>query len=288
MNGGKFSSICLKLVPAFSLAMLMCCQCCFGASETHATETLNTNLLQGIRIFRKGLSKWDADILRDSKHRFDRICDNFPQRQRAFYWKGVAGVHLAIKLNDKPDKHGSRIEKCLEDSSKALEKAIEMKPDDAESHALLATAIGLRIARNSFSALWLGSSVIRHRREALRHGSQNPRVHYLVGTGLFHSSSSDSSNKNALSHFLKAEKLFIKERASDPGRLEPQWGYSHCLEFTARTYLRLGKKEKAEEYFEKALTLPFTDKSAASCSLKGCHSTAGAASPGEYSHGHEP
>lgn len=141
----------------------------------------------------------------------------------------------------------------------ALNRAVKLHPQDAESHALLGTLYGMKIDRNLIRGVRFGPRVDRHRKAALAHGSQNPRVRYLLGACQFHTAKKPGALREALDTFLEAGKLYEAESKTAPRPLEPRWGYASCLTFTGRTYERLGQSKEAALCFRKALALHPSD-----------------------------
>jgi tetratricopeptide (TPR) repeat protein len=56
-----------------------------------------------------------------------------------------------------------------------------------------------------------------------------------------------------LEYLLKAEACFAQEMAAGKDDLQPQWGYSTHFAFTPKVYEKMGDREKAEQYYHKAL-----------------------------------
>ncbi len=90
-------------------------------------------------------------------------------------------------------------------------------------------------------------------RQALELGATDPRVQYLLGTCQFHTAKKATKQREALTTFLLAEKLFDAEVNTPAVPLQPRWGRDTCLTFIARTYERLGERTQAAEYYRKAL-----------------------------------
>lgn len=151
------------------------------------------------------------------------------------------------------DTNQAAVSSFMDAAITALERAVELDPSHAESHALLATLYGMKIDRNLIRAVRLGPRVDKHRKHALAHGAENPRVQYLLGTCLFHTAKKPAALREALATLLKAEKLFEAEAKIEPGQLDPRWGYVSCLMFIGRAYEQLGQHEEAAQYYRKVL-----------------------------------
>ena len=227
------------------------------AGDPSAAEVAGEDLVRrGVKTFRQGSRLWRKADFEQAAELFGQECEREPDSFRAHYWEGVALLHVVLHGLGRNGKDGAddTVKRHMSQAVATLEKALDLDPQDSGSHAVLATLLGMRIAGNPVSALWRGSRVERHRKEALRLDPANPRAHYLAGTGYYHAPEMVGGGKRkALSHFRKAERLYKKERRQNTDPLEPRWGYCHCLTFIARTYLELGKHGKAKTYFRKAL-----------------------------------
>jgi tetratricopeptide (TPR) repeat protein len=85
-------------------------------------------------------------------------------------------------------------------------------------------------------------------------------VHYLTGTSYYHAPGILGGKDKSLEHFLKAEELYEREVKARKDPLQPQWGYSACLAFTAKVYAKAGEEEQAKAYYTKALRVNPNDK----------------------------
>ncbi|MCX8091684.1 MAG: tetratricopeptide repeat protein, partial [Verrucomicrobiae bacterium] len=148
----------------------------------------------------------------------------------------------------------------MDEAIAALNRAVKLDPLHAESHALLGTLYGMKIDGNLLRAAWFGPRVEKHRKAALAHGSDNPRVRYLLGVCQFHTAKKPAARREALTTLLAAEKLFAAEAQRPAGPLEPRWGHASCLTFIGRTYEQLGQREEAADYFRRALALRPSDR----------------------------
>jgi tetratricopeptide (TPR) repeat protein len=212
-------------------------------------------LLAGVTEFTAAYVAWDdarfakaAELLRHSFTNADVTITNH-------YWLGVAQFHWLLQLQHVPGAATNQvvIARVLDAAMETFSKAVKLDPKHAESHALLGTLYGMKINDSFVRAAWFGPRVAKHRDLALALGSENPRVRYLLGMCLFHTSSKAKNWRETLTELRAAEKLFETEakRANSP--LDPRWGYSSCLTFIGRTYEKLGETANAATYYRRAL-----------------------------------
>jgi tetratricopeptide (TPR) repeat protein len=112
---------------------------------------------------------------------------------------------------------------------------------------------GILIKMKPLRALTQGPKVGKDRKKALSIDRDNPRVHYLTGVSFWFAPEILGGSGKALEHLLKAEKLFEKEKQKEKDKILPSWGHSTCLAFVGDIYLSKNKKDKAHDYYEKAL-----------------------------------
>jgi tetratricopeptide (TPR) repeat protein len=235
---------------------------CAGPSRVTAAPT--NQLGAGVVAFSTAFDDWSYKGFAGAAELFAVAGQANPTSFPAFYWKGVAEFH-AVLWCERPEQSQDRtriadLNQRIEGAVKAFEAGLRLKPDDPECHALLSAVLGIQLAKHPATAIWRGPRVLRHQRLALRNGPDNPRVHYLIGSGYYHAPGFLGDRKQALVHFLKAEDLFAKEAAAGGDPLQPRWGRSTCLTFTGKLYEEAGERDKAMAYYRKALEANPRDK----------------------------
>lgn len=223
------------------------------AMIVRADEAADKLTRAGIAEFSAAFQAWDGGRFGKAAHEFKKAAAHTPKSPVNFYWQGVASFHrmLQIKSQSAPDHHAA--DAAMQDAIDALESAVEIDPHHAESHALLGTLYGMKIRGGIFRAIRYGPRVQEHQKLALHSGTDNPRVKYLLGTGRYHMAENAADYRTALATLLAAEKLFLAEAKRPPKPFEPRWGLSSCRTFIGLTYLKLGEKAHAADYFKKAL-----------------------------------
>jgi tetratricopeptide (TPR) repeat protein len=233
-----------------------------GPAQMAATPT--NPLMTGVGAFRSAFDDWSYEGFVAAAEQCAAVAQVAPTSFPAFYWQGVADFH-AVLWCGKPERGELRTRSAqrtqrLERARNAFEEGLRLKPDDPECHALLSALLGIQIADHPATAVWRGPQVLRHQRLALLNGPDNPRVHYLIGSGYYHAPGLLGDRKQALVHFLKAEGLFEKEAATAGDPLQPRWGRSSCLTFTGRLYEEAGDRDKAVTCYRNALEANPRDK----------------------------
>ncbi len=212
---------------------------------------VNPLTVAGIAEFTEAYQSWNGDGFKKAAATFAQAPDSFTSQ----YWRGTANFHRLLFLLGEPSTSRRVTEQALEETTASLERAVQLKPDSGEAHALLGTVYGLSIAANPVRAVWLGPRVMDQEKQARKLSPENPRVLYLEGMSLFYGPSLLGGKSTALELLLAAEKLFAAEARKPAGPLEPRWGQSACLTYIGKTYDALGKPAEAEVYYRKALAV---------------------------------
>ncbi len=236
------------LLPA--LALLLAGTFQLGAPRGLAAQTLDP--VELAERLRAGLDEasiaGDDDALGHSVILARRAVTAFPDDALLNHYMGYALYLLAERTmeTDVRAAHGS-----LEEAESFLERSIEIQPI-AESHALLSSALGMRID-GAASAMTLGmrSGAAMGRAKAL--GPDNPRVRLLEGISAFHTPSMfGGGHEAALEHFLAAIELFAEDAPESP---LPAWGHAETYAWLGQTHAALGQADEARAAYERALEL---------------------------------
>ena len=225
----------------------------------------STVLQKAITRFNSAYDTWDKDSFAVVNDQFSRIVSGWPESNLPHYWQGVVQFHLVsytlFGLSEHRDKKAAKIhvEKALD----ALDAALEIKPGDAESLALLGTLTGIKIFLSPLQAPVLGPRVMSSIKEALAIDSTSPRVYYLAGVSYYNTPALMGGGVDkGLPYLLKAENLYRRE-AVQPVRPEsPRWGRSTCLGFIAKAYVKKKEYDRARQWYRRALDSNPYDKMA--------------------------
>ena len=209
----------------------------------------------GVVEFTAAYQAWDGNRFAAAAELFRQASTNAPDRSTHFYWLGAAHFHRALQARSLPESRTNTLAAAaaMDAAVSALNTAVKLDPEHAESHALLGTLYGMKIDGNWVRGARFGPRVAKHRKQALAFGAENPRVGYLLGTCQFHLARKAPAWREALASLLAAEQQFVAEAQRPAGPLDPRWGYSSCLTFIGRTYERLGQRGEAAAYFRRAL-----------------------------------
>lgn len=222
-----------------------------GAAEDAAGKT---NLQEGVRMFDEAFREWDGERFAAAAAIFGEAAGKPDAPPSARYWQGVARFHRMLFLRDH-HVGADKVEAELNAAISSFEAALKTRPNDAESHALLGTLLGMKIGDSMLRALRYGPGVQHHQQEALKHGAANPRVRYLLGTALFHTARAAADFRKAATELENAATLFTTEAATPVKPGDPRWGASSCQTFLGLTREKLGQHDQAATALRKALAL---------------------------------
>jgi tetratricopeptide (TPR) repeat protein len=129
---------------------------------------------------------------------------------------------------------------------------MELQPNFGELDAFYAYMLGFEIALNPEKAMSLGIQSFQYFGEAFQKSPENPRVHYLKGVSdLFTPVEYGGGADAAIKTLMKSVDLFENENIQDP--IKPSWGKDEAYTFLGMAYVQKGDKDKATEFFTKAL-----------------------------------
>ena len=215
----------------------------------------NETLINGIASLQKAYNEWDENEFQQSLLIFKEARGSFSNEGLAEYWCGTAyfflSLHNLFSPGEKPDKT-----KGVENAKKGIEiltKSIELMPDFSESYAMRGVLRGILIKMKPFSVFTQGPKVGKDRDKALSLDEDNPRVHYLTGVSFWFAPEILGGPEKAMEHLLRAEILFEKEQQTKKDKILPTWGQSTCLAFMGDIYMSQNQKDKAVNYYKKAL-----------------------------------
>ena len=177
-----------------------------------------------------------------------RAVTAFPDDALLNHYAGYALYRLATRILE---GNPARARGMLEEAESFLERSMEIEPI-AESHALLASALGMRID-GPVSAMTLGRRSTVALTEAKLLGPRNPRVKLLEGLSVFHAPRMFGGGPNrALRHFLAAVDLFADDAPEPP---LPAWGHAEAWAWIGQAHAAMGRMEEARGAYERALEL---------------------------------
>jgi tetratricopeptide (TPR) repeat protein len=233
-----------------------------GTMSSPSGAATNDPLSAGVAEFNAAYKAWDGPRFAAAVELFERSSTNAPAKAANFYWLGAAQFHrmLQAQTASAHPTNEAAAKAALDAAVEALTTAVKLDEGHAESHALLGTLYGMKINGNLFRAVRFGPRVAKHQDLALSHGTNNPRVHYLLGMCQFHTADKPAEWQTALQTLLKAELLFEAEAKSPPAPLDPRWGYDSCLTFIGRSRELLGQRKEAANYFRRALAIHPADR----------------------------
>lgn len=223
----------------------------------HAEAAPQDMLQQGVSRFHEACRTWDGKGFDAATKDFQQAVAQHPKSAVCHYWLGTAHFHRMLQRqhHDPVQVDLEAGEDEMQHAIDALEATLEIDPNHAEAHAILGTLYGMKINGSLLRAIRFGVTVQYHQKQAVHHGAKNPRVQYLLGTGLLHTASNDADRIEALKSLLLAEALFDVEEKQNLPLTAPRWGKDACLTFIGQTFDQLHKPEQAKEYFRKSLRI---------------------------------
>lgn len=209
----------------------------------------------GLQHFKQAMRDASASGFEKAATSFHQATARDPKSVNAWHWLATARFHEALARQYTATDEAQPADPSIRSAIEALETTLELAPADAEAHAMLATLIGMRIEASPLRGITLGPQVEHHRKLASKHGANNPRAQYLVGTILLHTANDDKSRREALKILQEAEKIYQKESKQPLAPNEIRWGHDACLAFIGKAYAELRDTENARHHYRQALAI---------------------------------
>ncbi|MEO1334616.1 MAG: hypothetical protein AAFV29_03195 [Myxococcota bacterium] len=175
---------------------------------------------------------------------------NANHRTELQYLLGYVGWRSSHLMRGRDDLDDER-EEVLKEAQKTLESVVEARPKDGESHALLASVLGMRIDGSFFRGIRLGprSSALLDKAVAL--APESPRVALLQGIRAVYTPSMFGGGvEQAQAAFDRAFLLSDKEGEAP----WPNWGRVDIFAWRGQLALKRGDRAGAMALYERALT----------------------------------
>lgn len=238
-------SLCLLLIFV-SIALSL-----GSERQTDSLYLTGEKIKEAKELMKKGLDTWDSEMMKKARDRFlGLLAKEKRENLYLLYYVALCDYRLATYYiaSEETDK----AETYTKESQRYLERAMEMDPDFGELDALYASALGFEIALHQEKAMSLGFQIFQYFGRALQKSPDNPRVHLLKGVSdLFTPEQFGGGPDAAIKTLSKCIALFEKEEIKDP--VKPSWGKDEAYTFLGTAHNQKGEREKAEEFFRKAL-----------------------------------
>lgn len=215
---------------------------------------VDSGLQTEINRFRSGRQVWNGEVMGRARSGFSEAVQRSPGTYTPLYWKSVSEFYLLLfyGLEESAGFDPEQAADLLDAAEETMKAAIEIRPQEAECHAMLSSVYGFRIKNHPFSAVWNGPKVLSLQSDALENDPDNPRVLYIIGAGYFRAPKLFRNVDKARDFIKRAQEIFesTPER-TDPS--QPRWGRAECSGLLGDLYLEEGDAQTARKYYQKAL-----------------------------------
>lgn len=196
----------------------------------------------------------DQAGLRDAIGRFERLASDQQLAAPALYYAAWSRWVLAASelVAAEPAKAGV----TLNEAAGNLKAALELRPDDAETHALSAWVLTAIAFTDRTKWAQVAPEVAAHRSRAVALEPRNPRVMIMDGTMIFYTPAQAGGGPDrGIAKWLDALPVFESEHIEDPTK--PDWGGALPYGWLANLMLSMTPPDTAQArtMVQKALTL---------------------------------
>jgi imidazolonepropionase-like amidohydrolase/tetratricopeptide (TPR) repeat protein len=221
------------------------------APSTKIEPKTKNQIVAAKELLKKGVDTWDPALMRNARDRLlglmakEKKRSLYPLYYIALCDYRLATYYLTLAEMDKAEPY-------IKEGQNYLKKAMELDPDLGELDAFYAYMLGFEIALNPQNAMSLGLQIYQYFGNAFAKSPENPRVHFLKGVSeLFTPEQYGGGADIAIKTLGKSIELFEEEKVEDP--VKPSWGKDEAYTFMGMAHNQKGNKDKAAEFFTKAL-----------------------------------
>lgn len=196
-----------------------------------------------------GIYKFDKVSFMKAIAICERVLSAEPDNDYALYYLTFSQYKLLnIKMAKKDDTGADEL---YEKAKSNAEKIAEISGFESEGNVLLAGINLYKLSTSPVLGITLAPAINSQLDDAIEINENNPRAYMLRGTMSYHTPKMfGGSIENAKDDFIKAFELYEKE---DKNSLAPTWGKYETMAWLGQAYVKLDKKDKAIEIYEKAI-----------------------------------
>lgn len=175
------------------------------------------------------------------------IREELPEGQH--YTRAYVARALAFSRGTSAEERAALLTEAIDQ----LERAVELRPRDAESLALLGSTYGASIGTFPDRGAELGQKSRQALRKAIELEPNNPRVQYLHGSSAFHRPPEYGGGAEVAEPFLRrALELF---RTEPPEKPWPNWGRYETHVLLGQALEKQNRRDAALEQYRLALAI---------------------------------
>lgn len=204
-----------------------------------------------------GLNEWNIDGLIAARAGFERLVGRGGRDWLVRYYIALADYRIAIynmAMSGDDEAAAESVDLYLDEAEDQLKLSVEEKPDFTDSHAMIASVLGLKIGRKPIRGMWLGPRIGGVMAEAAKFDPENPRLWLIDGIGAFHRPKMFGGGAdNARDALTKAIECYALETVPDPAL--PSWGLDEAYAWLGRVEMNEGNYELAEQHLRKSLDI---------------------------------
>ena len=202
------------------------------------------------RRVERGVYARTVDGMVQARAELERLATAEPKSAALHYWVAYADWRIAARLTDKKPQATRYVKDGLEHARKAF----ALNPHDAESLALESSLLGISLQIEPANMMTIGPQIETEMRRALEMAPENPRVLLLDAIGTLHKPAFVGGGADkALPKFQKAQERFAAEDTADS--TAAHWGRFESYAWAGRSALKLGDRDAARGYYQRALDL---------------------------------
>lgn len=225
--------------------------CLFGLAFSLAVpataQPVDSLIVRGRTLLNESMTSGGVSTLQKARALFERATGVDTLAALSHYYVGLADYRLINRVDDE-----DRTEQFMDDAQTHLERAVELRPEWAEAHALLSAIYGRKAGQGMISGMRYGPKAGNAMQRAKELAPDNPRVILVDAISLYNTPSMFGGDKQkAVGRLQAAIDRFEATTPNDP--LAPQWGHADAYAWLGTAHLDAGRPDAAKQALENAL-----------------------------------
>jgi tetratricopeptide (TPR) repeat protein len=240
------------LIFIFAVTLFSFSLFCLANGQEENPVDFQGLMIEGKRLIERGVDSWNLKTLMNARGMFEKILTVREEDYLSHYYLAYADYRICILYTSQEEKKTAY--DYLEEGIKYLKRSVDLNPNFSESHALLASLLGLKIGFKWYLGMTLGPKANSRFETSLQVDSLNPRLYLLLGISKYNTPKMFGGGmEKAEANLLKAIHLYQTQSTTDS--LLPTWGHEEAYAWLGKVYVEKKEYEKAQIQFEKAMEI---------------------------------
>ncbi len=215
------------------------------------SQSIDKMIISGKDQIESAIQHWNAQEMLTSRAHFERALSLEKKGWLIHYYIAYCNDNLVNYWMGKNEMDQAKT--YINDGINHLESSIKLNEQFGESHAMLSSLYGRKIAVMPWAAMYYGPKSGKIMGKALEVEPENPRIHLIMGISAYHTPVAFGGGSEKAKTHLNDAIIFFENDTSDP--IMPTWGHSDAYTWLGIIEQESGNKSQAKSLYKKALDI---------------------------------